>query len=87
VSEKAGGPGWFAGRGEKEREVGQLGLNGKGERGRGKGFLFLNIFSNSFSNFQTSTKKETMNSNHDTQALIISNFIQWMFKYFKSQFI
>jgi hypothetical protein len=41
VSEKAGGPGWFAGRGEKEREVGQLGLNGKGERGRGKGFLFF----------------------------------------------
>jgi hypothetical protein len=27
-------PGWFAGRGKRERE-GQLGLKGKGERGEG----------------------------------------------------
>jgi hypothetical protein len=68
--------------------MGRLGLKGKGERGEGKRFfLFLNRFSNSFSNFETSIKQETMHSNHDAQALIISNFIQMLFKYLKSQFI
>jgi hypothetical protein len=59
---------------------------GRGERGKGF-FLFLNLFSNSFSNFQTSIKQETMHSNHDAQSLIISYFIQLIFKYLKSQFI
>jgi hypothetical protein len=48
---------------------------GKGDGRREKDFLFLKLFSNSFSNFQTSIKQETMHSNHDAQALIICNFI------------
>jgi hypothetical protein len=52
----------------------------------GLGISFLNFFQIHFSNFQTSLKQETMHSNHDAQALIISNFIKVMFKYFKGQF-
>jgi hypothetical protein len=65
--------------------VGRLGLKRKAERDLG--FFFLKLFSNSFSNFQTSLKQETMHSNRDAQTLIISNFIKMMFKYFKGQFI
>jgi hypothetical protein len=74
-------PGLACGLRKRGRERdGQLGLKGKGERG--KGFpLFFNSFQIHFSNFQTSIKQETMHSNHDAQALIISNFIQVIFKY------
>jgi hypothetical protein len=51
----------------------------RGEERKGKGFLFLNYFQIHFSNFQTSLKQETMHSNHDAQALNISNFIQVIF--------
>jgi hypothetical protein len=62
------------------KRKGRSGLGGlKGERGRGRrglGFLFFlkKLFKFVFSNFQTSLKQETMHSNHDAQALIISNF-------------
>jgi hypothetical protein len=59
-------------KGKRAEEVGRKG--GKGE-GRGEKVSFLKLFSNSFSNFQTSIKTETMHSNHDAQELIISNFI------------
>jgi hypothetical protein len=49
---------------------------------RGLGILFLNPFQIHFSNFQTSLNQETMHSNHDAQALVISNFSEMMFKYF-----
>jgi hypothetical protein len=88
AGEKADGLGWLRGLREKregERD-GPAGLGGK--RGEEKSFfLFLNLFSNSFSNFQTSIKQETLHSNHDAQSLIISYFIQVIFKYLKSQFI
>jgi hypothetical protein len=49
---------------EKEKRVGGMGRKrGRGERE--KGFSFFKLFSNSFSNFQTSIKQETMHSNHD----------------------
>jgi hypothetical protein len=56
----------------------------KEKRGEGfRDFSFLkNSFQIHFSNFQTSLKQETMHSNHDAQALVISNFIEMMFKYF-----
>jgi hypothetical protein len=68
-----------------------MGLLGRMEKGRGgkrkKGFLFFKkTLFKSFSYFQTSIKQETMHSIHDAQTLIISNFIQVIFKYFKSQF-
>jgi hypothetical protein len=70
--EKKSGPGeWAAREGE-----------GRGERGKGFSF-FLNSFQIHFSNFQTLLKQETMHSNHDAQALIISNFIKVIFKYWK----
>jgi hypothetical protein len=64
--------------------MGRLGRKGRKERGeRFRDFSFQIHFSN----FQTSLKQETMHLNHDAQALIISNYIQVIFKYFKSQFI
>jgi hypothetical protein len=78
------------GCGKREGESWAGGVDRKREKGERRGkrdFLFLKLFSNSFSNFQTSIKQETMHSNHDAQSLIISNFIQVIFKYFKSQFI
>jgi hypothetical protein len=60
----------------KEKWAGGSGPQGrKGRAERGKGFSFFKLFSNSFSNFQTSIKQETMHSSHDAQTLIISNFI------------
>jgi hypothetical protein len=56
--------GWFAGCGEKEREVGRLSLKRKGERGEERGFLFKKFFSNSFlklSNF-TQTRNHAFES-------------------------
>jgi hypothetical protein len=68
---------------EKEKWVVEE-MDRKRERVRGErfGFFFSNSFQIHFSNFQTSLKQETMHSNHDAQALIISNFIKMMFKYF-----
>jgi hypothetical protein len=61
---------------EKKNGQGEVGRKGgKGERRGEKDFLFLKLFSNSFSIFQTSIKQETMHSSHDAQTLIISNFI------------
>jgi hypothetical protein len=63
---------------EKKNWRGKWAAREKRERGEGRGekdFFFLKLFSNSFSNLQTSIKQETMHSNHDAQALIISNFI------------
>jgi hypothetical protein len=59
-------------KGKKKREVGRLGRKRKGERGEGfRVFFFKNSFKFYFSNFQTSLKQETMDSNHDAQTLII----------------
>jgi hypothetical protein len=78
--------GWRAeGRREKKKKSGPgKRWAGREERRgmRGLGILFLNPFQIHFSNFQTSLNQETMHSNHDAQALVISNFIEMMFKYF-----
>jgi hypothetical protein len=66
--------------------MGMLGQKRRKGRGEGFGVFLFKFFSNSFSNFQTPLKQETMHSNHDAQALIISNIIEMMFKYFKGQF-
>jgi hypothetical protein len=86
--EKGRRPGTVCGLWVKEKKkrqgVGRLGQKREGKRGeRFRVFLFfLKKIQNYFSNFQTSFKRETMHSNHDAQALIISNFIKMMFKYF-----
>jgi hypothetical protein len=79
--EKGRRPCWLrAEKGEKERgEVGRLGLKRKGERILGFSFFKI-LLKLIFSNFQTSLKQETMHSNHDAQALVISNIIEMMFK-------
>jgi hypothetical protein len=65
---------------ERKRET------GRGEKGFGI-FLFK-FFSNSFFKlFKLHSHNKTMHSNHDAQALIISNIIEMIFKYFKGQFI
>jgi hypothetical protein len=91
VREGEKGPAAHGGSRAAERKRGRdgpAGPQGKGERGKGKWVsLFFKFFSNSFSNFQTSIKQETMHSNHDALSLIISKFISVVFKYFKSQFI
>jgi hypothetical protein len=59
----------------KENERRMVGLAREKEERRGReGFLhfFKKIFSNSFSNFQTSIKQKSMHLNHDAQTLIIS---------------
>jgi hypothetical protein len=48
---------------------------GKGREEREKE-IFSNSFQIRFSNFQTSIKQETMHSNHDAHALIISNLFK-----------
>jgi hypothetical protein len=61
---------------EKKNGSGKWAAREEREMGEGKRIsFFLKLFSNSFSNFQTSIKQETMHSNHDAQALIICNFI------------
>jgi hypothetical protein len=63
--------------------VGRLGLKRKGERGEELRVIFFkNSFQIHFSNIQTSLKQETMQSTHDAQALVISNIIEMIFKYF-----
>jgi hypothetical protein len=76
-----------AGKEKKKKKSGSGEWAAREGGGRGKGFsFFLNSFKIHFSNFQTLLKQETMHSNHDAQALIISNFIKVIFKYFQSQF-
>jgi hypothetical protein len=85
---KVGGLGWVA-SGGKKREGRWAGWaereKGRGERGLG--ILFLNSFQIHFSNIQTSLKQETMHSNHDAQALVISNIIEMMFKYLETNLL
>jgi hypothetical protein len=77
--EKRNGPRGDRIAGLKERQ---------GEGRRVLGFFLFKFFSNSFFKlFKLHSRNKTMHSNHDAQALIISNIIEMMFKYFKGQFI
>jgi hypothetical protein len=67
---KAGGLGGVCRLRDKRKRDGSAGP--KEKRGGGEGFSLLKkIFSNSFSNFQTSLKQEIMHSNHNAQTIII----------------
>jgi hypothetical protein len=63
---------WGVRRLKEKRE--RKGVGSTGKEGREGFLLFFNSFQIRFSNFQTSIKQETMHSNHDAQALIISKF-------------
>jgi hypothetical protein len=72
------------GRGRKEGRLGRK------ERGRGGRVWFFSFFKILFKLFfklcKLHSNNKTMHSNHNAQALIISNIIEMIFKYFKGQF-
>jgi hypothetical protein len=65
-----------------EKKKGRLGQ--KGEKGRERGFG-ISFFQTLSQTLQTSLKHKTMHLNYDAQALIVSNIIEMIFKYFKHQ--
>jgi hypothetical protein len=65
-------------------EKGRLGPEEKGRGEMGFGVFLFKFFSNSFFKLcKLHSNNKTMHSNNDAQALIISNIIEMMFKYFK----
>jgi hypothetical protein len=68
------------GRGKEAGPTGPKRREREGERFWN--FFFFKLF---FQTLQTSPKHKTMLSNYNAQAIIVSNIIEMIFKYFKGQ--
>jgi hypothetical protein len=83
-------PGWFAGRGKRERERERGPTGPKREKGggeRGEGFSFFKIlFKFIFQTFKLHSNKKSCIRIMMHKHLLFSNFINMMFNYFKGQF-